>query len=89
MRGLVNIAWEEILIPLLSHVPKRGFSECSVTICYLCFLPKVSQSIIPLVACLPQKSKELGMCENEFKYRMEKRDIVYNKFAEEVRKSMN
>lgn len=35
-----------------------------------------------------QKSKELGMCENEFKYRMEKRDIMYNKYAEEVRKSM-
>ena len=36
-----------------------------------------------------QKSKELGMCENDFKYGMEKRDIRYNKFAQEVRKSMN
>ncbi|CAJ1936235.1 unnamed protein product [Cylindrotheca closterium] len=35
------------------------------------------------------KSKELGMCENDFKYGMEKRDITYNKFAAEVRKSMN
>eukprot|EP00980_Cylindrotheca_fusiformis_P010406 scaffold2311_cov107-Cylindrotheca_fusiformis.AAC.7 len=34
------------------------------------------------------KSKELGLCDDEFKYRMEKRDVAYNKFAAEVRKSM-
>jgi hypothetical protein len=35
-----------------------------------------------------QKSKELGLCETEFNYRMEKRDLAYNKFAEEIRKSV-
>lgn len=34
------------------------------------------------------KAKELGLCENEFNYRMEKRDVTYNKFADEIRKSM-
>lgn len=34
------------------------------------------------------KSKELGLGESEWKYQFEKRDIRYNKFAEEIRKSM-
>jgi hypothetical protein len=35
-----------------------------------------------------QQSKELGMCENEFNYRMDKRDHHLNAFAKEIQKSM-
>ena len=33
-----------------------------------------------------QKSKELGMCANEWNYQLEKRDIIYNKIAKDIPK---
>jgi hypothetical protein len=36
-----------------------------------------------------QKQKTLGLCENEFKYRLTKRDESYEKFAAQIRNNMD